>query len=38
VRVLAFQSCGEGSRVFYNSGPIGTPGERGRGGDDGVDL
>jgi hypothetical protein len=39
IRMLsAFQSSGKFSRVFQNSDPSGTSGERGRAGDDVIDL
>jgi hypothetical protein len=37
-RGVCLPSLREARRVFNHSGPFGTPGERGRGGDDGVDL
>jgi hypothetical protein len=38
MRALVFQSRDEVSRIFQNLGPIGSPGQLGRGGDNAVDL
>jgi hypothetical protein len=38
IRGVSLPSLREARRVFNNSGPIGTPGERGRGSYDCVDL